>query len=88
MVVRRQLLDAVVCYFLLLVVLGSRWELDFNIAIERSNFYFGAQDCLCYAQVEVSMDVRPLSLKVIVGSDFYIYNEVTVGSTHPSMPLF
>ena len=57
MMVGWQLLDAVVCDFLLLVVLGARREFNLNITIESSNFYFRAKNCLGYTQVEVCVNV-------------------------------
>ena len=85
MVIWGQLLNTIVCYFLLFIVLSTWWKFNFNISIESFNLYFWPKDCLWYAQIEVSMNVMAFSLEVIMRPYFHIYYKISVWATHSSM---
>jgi hypothetical protein len=86
-VVRRQFLDAVVCYFLFFVVLRPWCYFHSHVPVQCTHRNFVAQHSLSNRNEKIGVDIRAFTLEVCVWLDFYVNYQITGRSALPGVTL-
>ena len=85
--VRRQFCHTVVRYLLLSIMLCARSYFHSNVAVESRDHHLITQDCLRDGDIKVRVNVGAISPENWMCLNFYVDDEVALGSTVTCMAL-